>query len=218
MKTYYDILEVSRFASDDVINKAHKILVKKYHPDLQTENDKKQAEEQMILINQAYEVLSDPVKKKQYDETLEQNERKKTYSATSSASSTNSSSSVNNDNVQDVKPWYHNIERDEEILEQNRIISESVINAQREIYNKQIEIMNKMEDQYYDRLRAMGYTIKEPFSLRDFVTKCIIIFTILLIIYLIFKIPFTYNYLLDLAADNYVLESVFRFIKRIIGG
>ena len=52
METLYDILEVSRKASKEIIEKAYKTLAKKYHPDLQvTEEDKKIAEEKMKKIS-----------------------------------------------------------------------------------------------------------------------------------------------------------------------
>ncbi len=76
MKTLYDDLEVSRSASKEVIEKAHRTLVKRYHPDLQpTEADRKKAEEKMKVINLAYDTLGDEEKKKAYDaELLEQEE------------------------------------------------------------------------------------------------------------------------------------------------
>ena len=60
METLYDILEVSKKASKEIIEKAYKTLAKKYHPDLQnSDNEKKIAEERMKAINEAYSVLSD---------------------------------------------------------------------------------------------------------------------------------------------------------------
>ena len=53
--TYYDILEVSEKASQEVIRMAYKALCKKYHPDLY-QGDKSFAEEQMKKINEAYEI------------------------------------------------------------------------------------------------------------------------------------------------------------------
>lgn len=64
-KDYYDILGVSRGASGEEISKAFKKLAKKYHPDLNP-GDKK-SEDQFKEISQAYDVLSDPKKKRQYD-------------------------------------------------------------------------------------------------------------------------------------------------------
>ena len=68
MITYYEILEVSRMASKEVITKAYKVLVRKYHPDLeQDETKKEEAKEKMVKINEAYETLSDDIKREKYD-------------------------------------------------------------------------------------------------------------------------------------------------------
>ena len=74
MKNYYELLEVDKNASPEIIEKAYKILVKKYHPDLQQNvTDKKFAEEQIKLINEAYDTLSDKNKKANYDINLQNN-------------------------------------------------------------------------------------------------------------------------------------------------
>lgn len=70
MKTLYEILEVSEKASKEIIEKAYKILAKKYHPDLQDSSDKPKAEEMMKKINEAYDTLSDETKRSRYDEEL----------------------------------------------------------------------------------------------------------------------------------------------------
>ena len=70
-KNYYDWLEVSKGASSEVIEKAYKTLVKKYHPDLQEGAQRQEYEEILKHINEAYEVLSDPIKKDSYNKTLE---------------------------------------------------------------------------------------------------------------------------------------------------
>lgn len=67
--TYYEILQVSENASDEVIHMAYKALAKKYHPDL-FRGDRKFAEEKMKQINVAFEILSDKQKRAQYDSFL----------------------------------------------------------------------------------------------------------------------------------------------------
>lgn len=62
---YYDVLGVSRDASDKEINSAYRKLAKKYHPDI---NHEQGAEEKYKKINEAYEVLHDQQKRAQYDQ------------------------------------------------------------------------------------------------------------------------------------------------------
>ena len=65
-KDYYEVLGVSRKASDAEIKKAFRKLAREYHPDVA--KNKRTAEEKFKEINEAYEVLSDPAKRKKYDE------------------------------------------------------------------------------------------------------------------------------------------------------
>jgi len=65
-KDYYESLGVARTASEAEIKKAFRKLAREYHPDVA--KDKKKAEEKFKEINEAYEVLSDPTKRKKYDE------------------------------------------------------------------------------------------------------------------------------------------------------
>ena len=63
-KDYYEILGVSRDADNAAIKSAYRKLARKYHPDV---NKTKEAEEKFKDINEAYEVLSDKVKRQRYD-------------------------------------------------------------------------------------------------------------------------------------------------------
>jgi curved DNA-binding protein len=65
-KDYYSTLGVAREASQDDIKKAFRKLARQYHPDVA--KDKKGAEEKFKAVNEANEVLSDPEKRKKYDE------------------------------------------------------------------------------------------------------------------------------------------------------
>lgn len=65
-KDYYEVLGVSKTADEASIKKAYRKLAKKYHPD--TNDGNKQAEEKFKEVTEAYEVLSDPKKRKQYDQ------------------------------------------------------------------------------------------------------------------------------------------------------
>ena len=65
-KDYYDVLGTSKTATEDDIRKAYRSLARKYHPDVNPGD--KSAEERFKEINEAYEVLSDPDRRKRYDE------------------------------------------------------------------------------------------------------------------------------------------------------
>ena len=67
MKNYYEILEVDKNASEEVIEKAYKTLAKKYHPDLQNNSN---CQDKMRQINEAYEILSNDFKRREYDEKI----------------------------------------------------------------------------------------------------------------------------------------------------
>ncbi len=66
-KDYYKILGVSENASDDEIKKAYRKLAVKYHPDKVSGAEKKKAEEKFKEITEAYYVLGDPKRRKEYD-------------------------------------------------------------------------------------------------------------------------------------------------------
>jgi len=67
-KTYYEILEVDKKASQEDIKSAYRRLVMLYHPD---KNKLLEAEEMFKGIAEAYSILSDPGKRKQYDRDIE---------------------------------------------------------------------------------------------------------------------------------------------------
>ena len=65
-RDYYQVLGINRDAQESTIKKAYRKLAKKYHPDSNAGDP--QAEQKFKEITEAYSVLSDPEKRKMYDQ------------------------------------------------------------------------------------------------------------------------------------------------------
>jgi len=69
IQDHYRVLQVTRDADPEVIERAYKTLARKYHPDVAGESVAG-ATRRMQEVNEAYRVLGDPVRRKAYDSTL----------------------------------------------------------------------------------------------------------------------------------------------------
>lgn len=216
-KTYYDILEVSRYATDEVINRAHKVLVKRYHPDVQKDSEsRKKAAEEMVKVNEAYEVLSDKNKKAKYDKKLELEEQRKNMQNSSNGygvyNTNNRSSKKNNSNIN--RNAGQNVNKSMVNIQNNQ--AEEEIERQRRLIEMQGDaIRENMRQQYYNQLRSMGYTIKEPFSWKKAKRIVILIIALIVINFLIFNIPFLANLMSDLEFSNPILAIFIRILRGI---
>ncbi len=99
---YYEILQVSENASDEVIHMAYKALAKKYHPDLY-QGDPSFAESKMKEINEAFDVLSNKEKRAQYDNYLK-NQRYSNYSYSQTENHQTSSDSTKENKNESLFP------------------------------------------------------------------------------------------------------------------
>ena len=208
MVTYYEILEVSRTASKEVITKAYKVLVRKYHPDLeQDETKKEEAKEKMVKINEAYETLSDDIKREKYDNNIAlleekerrekeiQNRKKETntnsfnqktsysvnrnYGRNNVNNKVNNNSRVNDENFQNVHGS----------LDNNAILEEQILRAEEEIQQHKQNIVNQMYEDYYNQLRRMGYRVVTKRPLKERIKTYFWVTVIILILLIIYNIP-----------------------------
>ena len=212
-KNYYELLEIDKNASQEIIDKAYKLLVKKYHPDLQKENNKEEYEKIIKKINEAYEVLSDKNKRKEYDDSLQQNyiskeEYIKLY-----------------DENKYLKQKLNNIINQVNITNSNantniqkNISYHNKINNQENIYkdyeNKFNEAINKAYyDSYIQDLKNRGYKIKYKKSFKSYLISIFSILLTILIAILIFQIPFIKNYFINLYTENEIIKTIIDFIS-----
>ena len=196
MITYYEILEVSRMASKEVITKAYKVLVRKYHPDLeQDEGKKEEAKEKMVRINEAYETLSDDEKRKKYDDTiaiLEEKERiaKEKERQQSKTQNINNNRNINvNRNTVDVNNNINNIDNRNN-LNNDTILQEEMQRAEEEIQMHKQNIVNQMYEDYYNTLRRMGYKVVTVRPLKERIKAYLIAGIVIVLLILIYNIPF----------------------------
>lgn len=217
-KTLYEILQVSENASPEIIEKAYKILVKKYHPDLQPAEEKKNAEDKMKEINEAYEVLGDEQKRNAYDIELEEERREEELerqrSSTFSQNNQNYTNSYSNQNVQTKENNNgFNYEKDRMEYEQ-RLRQEEAEQRMKMQENLNREYANA----YNDYLRSLGYKVKESWTKEKTRDLLIVIAIIIAIIFLMWLFPPTRNWLINFYESNPIIKTLINIIISIITG
>ena len=172
-KNYYDILQINKNATPEIVEKAYKTLVRMYHPDLQEGANKQEYEEKLKLINEAYETLSNEQKRKQYDLELEQIEQMKRQQENVENSYSNFNNSYNpnvsNNQYQNPNNYNNNYDINEKV-EQARIQNERQRMYDEEEYNRQVnEAINKAyHDAYIQDLKSRGYKIRYKKTIMNF--------------------------------------------------
>lgn len=181
MKNYYEILEVDKNASEEVIEKAYKTLAKKYHPDLQNNSN---CQDKMRQINEAYEILSNDFKRREYDEKIKRQ--------SVSIEEYNRIIQENNRLKKDLKRVANQRE-----MSQNQERLEEMSIMQR--YYEQIKKATKQPQMRYERK-------KTKISLEK-IKKIVIYIAILIVIGLVLAIvPFTREFFINLYNNNVIIK------------
>ena len=181
MKNYYEILEVDRKASPEVIDKAYKTLAKKYHPDLQNNSD---CQDKMRQINEAYEILSNDFKRREYDEKIKRQ--------SVSIEEYNRIIQENNRLKKDLKRVVNQRETSQN---QGRLEEMSIMQR----YYEQIKKATKQPQMRYERK-------KTKISLEK-IKKIVIYIAILIGIGLVLAIvPFTRKFFINLYNNNVIIK------------
>lgn len=209
-KNYYDILQVNRNASPEIIEKAYKTLAKKYHPDLQTEENKKQSEEILKEINEAYEILSDEEKKKTYDATLAEQEKQ--------------NSTVNNDTIYTSPLLEEDLydKKQQELLHelqlrQEKQYQEQLQREQELAYQQQLEEARQKayHDAYIQDLKNRGYKIRYKKSLKDYIMSFLSLLLTGLVLFLLWQIPFVKNFFINMYLENEIIHMIVDLILNL---
>lgn len=208
---YYKILEVDKDASSEIIEKAYKTLAKKYHPDLQESNMKQEAEEKLKLINEAYEILSNPDSRAKYDETLKQSEV--------SEEDFNKLSEENKNLYKEINNLKHN--NHSSFYDNNSNAFENTYTQNQENYEKELEYENQLEyarqkayhDAYIQDLKNRGYKIKYKKAPKDYFKNFIALIITIAILFILWQIPFIRNFFIKLYEENPLLQTIVNLFK-----
>ena len=180
-KDYYAILGVEKTANDDELKKAYRKLAKKYHPDLQNNSD---CQDKMRQINEAYEILSNDFKRREYDEKIKRQ--------SVSIEEYNRIIQENNRLKKDLKRVVNQRE-----MSQNQGRLEEMSIMQR--YYEQIKKATKQPQMRYERK-------KTKISLEK-IKKIVIYIAILIGIGLVLAIvPFTRKFFINLYNNNVIIK------------
>lgn len=204
-KNYYDILQVNRNASPEIIEKAYKTLAKKYHPDLQAQKDKKQAEEILKEINEAYETLSNPEKKQNYDTILGQQEEPVSTPNPSTHTTQISEEELLYQQQQEI---LRKQKLQQEILYQEQLRREQEIAYQQQLQQARAKAYH---DAYIQDLKNRGYKIRYKKSLKDYARGFFIILIVLFVFFLLWQLPFVKNFFMDFFQKNPILQKFVSF-------
>ena len=206
---YYKILEVDKDASPEDIEKAYKALVKKYHPDLQESNMRQNAEERIKLINEAYEVLSNPISKAKYDETLSKTELSEEDFDRLSKENKNLHDEINN------LKYHSNVNYNN--TQQN---SYQQVDLQNE-YEKQLKYENELQqarqkayhDAYIQDLKNRGYKIKYKKSPKDYLKNILALLITIGILFILWHIPFIHDFFMNTFNNNPIFKAIMNFFN-----
>lgn len=198
-KNYYEILEVDKNASKEIIDKAYKTLAKKYHPDLQEGQSKKENEEKMKLINEAYSVLSDETRKNTYDEQLQ-----------NSMVSQEEYQKILQENMvlrQEVERLTENISTNN--LQEQYINRNDYDNLQNQ-YNQRINttVRQAYQDIYAQNMQKRGYRFKYKDTVKVCIRVVVGLFCITVAILIIMQIPFVKTYFARLYENNVFVKAI----------
>lgn len=211
MKNYYKILEVDKNASDEIIERAYKVLVKKYHPDLQTEQNKEEAAKRITIINEAYSILSNPLKRAEYNKKLQKE--------TERNEKIQSETILQNEKLQQddyMKIIQENYINNQNLKQESKPkLNTNVVNNTDKILEEQINAARKKayHDAYIQDMIRRGYKIKYKRDFKYYLKFAMCIIAMILIFLIIFQIPFVKQFFINLYNENIVIKIIVDIFK-----
>lgn len=205
MKNYYEILEVDKNASDEIIKVAYKALVKKYHPDLKEGTAKINAENKIKQINEAYDILSNPEKKYEYDQNLINEDISKEQYEIVLNENMNLKRELNiyKNNI------YHNYRQN------NRYTKENYDTNYNTKYNTNYNNDNNSQNNTYKEQNSNIHDNKFKENISERLKTLIAICITFLIIFIIYNIPFIKDFFGSFLGSHYIFLIIVIIIAYI---
>lgn len=236
-KNYYEILEIDKKASTEIVEKAYKTLVKKYHPDLQEGTKKQECEEKLKLINEAYEILSNPDKREKYNQEIEyqfqQNIRDKyediyevedkdvaenvnTDTNYQTNNDYNNKSDINANFAQNNYQSYENTQPSYQNLDEKVRQARQQAEYQKQYYKQMNNAINKAyHDAYIQDLKNRGYKIRYRKTFKDYINGFLSLVIFAFIVVVLWQIPFIRNFFINMYEENEILHYLVDLILKI---
>ena len=197
MKDYYAILEINENASRETIDKVYKLLVKKYHPDLQDASKKAEYENKMKEINEAYDVLTNREKRETYDLELKEYRMNKIMEEI---------------RAKQEQEYASQRQMQQIVYDDNNGYAQQTMHSSFEVSDEEIR---RQAQVYYDELYRQylyynGY-IKEDFKTvaKRYIAVILTILMLVGILYALYKIPYFNEMLRDIINSNEILKAIF---------
>jgi len=216
-KNYYDILQINQNASPEIIEKAYKVLAKKYHPDLQSQEDKQQAEDILKEINEAYEVLSNSEKKATYDARLLEKEQN-AFNLSNNQTTSNYASNNNSIPYEEARKeelfrqQQEQLQREQELAYQEQLQREQNLAYEQQMQQARAKAYH---DAYIQDLKNRGYKIRYKKSLKDYIRGIVSIVVVVLVLFLLCQLPFVKAFLARLYEENELIHGVVTFFRNV---
>ncbi len=225
-KNYYEILEIDKKASTEIVEKAYKTLVKKYHPDLQEGSKKQECEEKLKLINEAYEILSNPEKREKYNQEIEykyqQNIKDKDEDTNTDTNYqtnndyNNTKSNINADYEQNNYQSYENTQPSYQNLDEKVRRARQQAEFQKQYNKKMNDAINKAyHDAYIQDLKNRGYRIRYKKTFKDYINGFLSLIIFVFIVVVLWQIPFIRNFFINMYEENKILHYLVDLILKI---
>ena len=195
MKDYYGILEVHEKASPEIIEKAYKTLVKKYHPDLYSTVEKKEAEIKLKDINEAYHILSDSFLRSQYDLEIQKERNRAQTQTTENSYRENTRNNQQNTTQKGNQNTLKN--------KRKKTKTESVENKNNVgTINGLIDLMKNIWDSKPQKRK------RKKMNQTDFLAIGLTIIVVLIIGVILWFIPFTNGWMRQLLFENPIFDII----------